>query len=86
MDPSIVATLAQFGAAGLIGWMWLSERRSAQERETQLREAHERVRSDQVSLTVVLKALDDNTRAIVTLEGTQRRMCEAIGRGEGGGG
>lgn len=80
MDPTIAATLAQFGVAGLIGWMWLAERRSAGEREQQLRDLHQRVQSDGVSLGALLKALDDNTRAIVTLEGTQRRLVDALER------
>ncbi len=80
MDPTIAATVAQFGVAGLIGWMWLAERRSAGEREQQLRDLHQRVQADAVSLGALLKALDDNTRAIVTLEGTQRRLVDAFER------
>lgn len=91
LESEVAGVLAQLGAAGLIGLMWLSERRSAQERERQLTQLHERVRSDKVELGVLLAALEGSTRAMVSLEAGQRRLAEALervglaGRGKEGG-
>ena len=85
MDPTLTTTLAQCGVAGLIGWMWLSERRSATDRDKQLSDAHTQLLSNHKSIDVLLKALDDNTRAITTLESTQRALIDSI-RGIGGAG
>lgn len=61
-----MAWIGQFGVAGLIAWMWLAERRAAAVREKQLTE-------------VLLKALNDNTRALVSLESCQRGLLGALG-------
>jgi hypothetical protein len=82
MDPTLATTLAQFGVAGLIGWMWLTERRAASEREKQLTDAHTQILQDHKSIDVLLKALDDNTRAITALESTQRALIDSL-RGTG---
>ena len=78
MDPTVATTLAQFGVAGLIGWMWLTERRAATERDQQLTESHTLLSQSQKSLDVLLKALDDNTRAITTLESAQRALTDTL--------
>lgn len=78
MDPTLATTLAQFGVAGLIGWMWLTERRAAESRNQQLSEAHTQLTQDRTTITALLKALEDNTRAITTLESTQRMLLESM--------
>lgn len=80
LEAEVAGVLAQLGAAGLIGLMWLTERRAAQERERQLTQLHERVRSDKVELGVLLAALEASTRAMVSLEAGQRRLSEALDR------
>jgi len=65
---------------GLIGLMWLSERRSAHERERQVSQLHDRIRGDKAELGVLLAALEANTRAMVSLEAGQRRLTEALER------
>lgn len=82
---------AQFGAAGIIGLMWLSERRASASREKQLLELHERVREDRVKLRAVLDALQANTRALSSLEAGQKQavrqlslLAARVGRGCGG--
>ncbi len=82
MDPTLATTLAQFGVGGLIGWMWLTERRAAADRDKQLTDAHARLLDDHKSIDVLLKALDDNTRAITTLESTQGALIDSL-RGTG---
>ncbi len=79
-DPDILAALAQFGVAGMIGWMWLSERRSATQRERQLEEAHERIRTDRQAIGSLVRIAQENTRALVGVEQQQRELCAAIER------
>jgi hypothetical protein len=80
MDAQVLAALAQCGAAGVIGWMWLGERRSAVAREQQLNEAHARVLRQREELGVLVKALRDNTRALSALEAGQRSLAQVLGR------
>ena len=78
MPTDLIPALAQLGAAGLIGWMWLTERRAAADREQQLREAHTAILDERPRLDVLLKALDANTRAITALEVGQRQLVELV--------
>ena len=78
IEAEIATVLAQMGAAGLIGLMWLTERRAAGERERQMTQLHERILGDTRELGVLLSALDANTRAMVSLEAGQRRLTDAI--------
>jgi len=81
MDPNtLAATLTQFGVAGLIGWMWLSERRAAAERDRHLAQAHERIAQDRVAMNAVLEALRDNTRVLGGVESTLRGLASDLGR------
>jgi hypothetical protein len=83
MDPQLATMAAQFGVAGLIGWMWLTERKGAMERDRQLADAQALLGQSQKGVEVLLKALEDNTRAIAALEGTQRGLIDALGRRKG---
>ncbi len=82
----LAATLTQFGAAGLMGWLWLGERRHAAQRERELTEAHTRLTSDRSCLDATLAALRDNTRALSAIEAGQRSLgalLQALLRGRG---
>lgn len=89
MDVEALASLTQFGVAGLIGWMWLVERRAAGVRDRQVQEAHDRLMTDRTRLEVLLAALRDNTRALTALEVGQRGVADALrglaGAGDAGG-
>lgn len=86
---------AQFGMAGLIAWMWLSERRSALARERQIERAHELLVAERASSSALLGVVESNTRALATLESSQRELSSSLrallgvmagdGRGAGGG-
>ena len=81
MPPiDLAASLAQLGAAGLIGWMWLAERRAAAARETQLRELHERLIQERPQLAVLLAVVRDNTKALTALEVGQRTIASVLDR------
>ena len=73
-DPDITITLAQFGAAGLMGFMWLSERRAAAARERQLTEAHERLAGERAATSLLQRAVEANTRALGRIEAGQRDL------------
>lgn len=83
-EVEILASLTQFGMAGLIAWMWLVERRAATERERQILSAHERLMEQRVQLDSLLKVVGDNTRAVTALESAQRALARAVDTALGG--
>ncbi len=83
MQPDIAATLAQLGAAGLIGWLWLAERRAAAAREAQLRELHDRILQERPQIAALLAVVRDNTRALTALEAGQRAIAAVVERAAG---
>lgn len=83
LEPEITATLAQLGAAGLIGWLWLAERRAAAARETQLRELHDRILQERPQIAALLAVVRDNTRALTALEAGQRAIAAVVERVSG---
>ena len=80
MELELAGALAQLGAAGLIGLMWLTERRSASERERQMAEQHERIKRDRMELSVLVSVIEANTRALTSLEAGQGRLVAALER------
>jgi hypothetical protein len=74
------ALLTQFGMAGLIGWLWLSERRAGAARERQLAEMHERLMQDRRGLEVAVESLRENTRVLAGVEAGQRALLAALER------
>lgn len=80
MDLELASSLAQFGTAGLIGYMWLTERRAAGERERRAAELHERVMQERRVLEIAVEALRDNTRALAALEAAQRTLIAVLDR------
>lgn len=79
-EVDLAAAVAQLGAAGLIGWMWLSERRAAAAREAQLRELHERLMQERPQVAVLLSVVRENTRALAAIENGQRGVAAALER------
>ena len=65
--------LVNLGAAGLMGAMWLWERRTSQKREQQIDEAHERILSDRVQLAELLDVVRRNTEALIRLSASRER-------------
>lgn len=59
--------LASLGAAGLMGAMWLWERRSSQRREQQLDDAHTRILGDRIQLDALVDLVKQNTEAMTRL-------------------
>jgi len=75
---SIVSDLTSFGAAGLMGAMWLCERKLNRDREQQLTDAHHRIGRDEERLAKLTEVIDRNTSAITSFVETQRDMAESI--------
>lgn len=86
MDPAIFTEVTQFGLAGLVAWMWLTERRASAQREAQLGEAHERLMEQRVQLDALMRLVGENTRALASLESSQRSLSQIIERVLGAGG
>lgn len=79
MDGSLTA-LTQFGAAGLIGLLWVVERRLASHRDRQLDEAHRKIATSERDLEALLCVVKENTKAINTLEQSQIRLISLLER------
>lgn len=75
---SIMTDLANFGAAGLMGAMWLWERRLSRQREQQLNDAHERIIRDEERLKMLTHVVDQNTAAVTRFSETQRQVVDAL--------
>ena len=75
---SVISDLASFGAAGLMGTMWLWERRLSRLREHQLTETHGRIMRDEERLSKLTQVVEQNTVAITRFHETQREACEAL--------
>lgn len=80
MGAEVLGALAQFGAAGLIAWMWLSERRHAEERERTIREAHAALMGERAALSALLRVVEENARAMSAVEARQGELAGAIER------
>ena len=81
----MVTALTQFGAAGLIGLLWILERRHASTRDRQLDEAHARIVDQDRHIDALLTVIKENTRAIIRLEQSQRRLIGLLERMRQGG-
>ncbi len=75
---SMITDLASFGVAGLMGAMWLWERRNSRLREEQLNEAHGRVLRDEQRLSKLVQVVEHNTAAMTRFTETQHFVREAL--------
>jgi uncharacterized protein YigA (DUF484 family) len=75
-----VSDFASLGAAGVMGAMWLWERRSSVQRERQLDESHQRILRDEERLSKLTEVVEQNTAAITQFHQTQRDACDILKR------
>src|SRR5436189_5210854 len=80
--PDGAGDVTSLGAAGLMGAMWLWERRTSQKREQQIDEAHGRIMSDRVQLEALMDVVRQNTQALSQLVAGQEQMLMRLGRPE----
>jgi hypothetical protein len=69
-----------FGAAGLMGAMWLWERKTSRQREEQLDEAHVRILSDRVQLEQLIDVVRQNVEAMTRLSAIQDELVRKMDR------
>ena len=72
--------LTSLGAAGLMGAMWLWERRTSQKRENQLDDAHMRILGDRVQLEQLMGVVRQNSEAFARLCTTQEQLLRQLER------
>ena len=71
-------SVASLGAAGLMGAMWLWERRTSQKRESQIDDAHARILGDRVQLEQLMSVVRQNAEAIARLCTTQDQLLRQL--------
>ena len=74
----VMSDLASFGAAGLMGAMWLWERRHRRLREEQLNSAHQRIMRDEQRLGRIIQVVEHNTDAMARFTETQHSVRQAL--------
>ncbi|MEM7755174.1 MAG: hypothetical protein AAF297_06020 [Planctomycetota bacterium] len=80
LETELVASITQFGVAGLIGWMWMTERRAAAAREKQLGDVHERLMRERREMELIVEVVRENTRMLAGVEAGQRALVDAVER------
>ncbi len=78
MPLELIQHLTQFGVAGLMGILWVWERRMSRQREAQLNEAHHRMIHEHHELNALIKLVRQNTRAMVRFDQTQMQLKELL--------
>ncbi len=80
MSEAILQSLTEFGAAGLIGMMWLIERGRGAKRDRQLDDTHRRLMAQRRDLMLWMRLVERNTRALKALEVGQREAIRLLRR------
>ena len=74
----VISDLTSFGAAGLMGAMWLCERRLNRTREQELVESHQRIKRDEQRLSCLTDVVNKNTAAIVRFVQHQKEQNQIL--------
>lgn len=74
----VLENLASYGVAGLMGAMWLWERRVSQRREQQIDESHARILADRVQLDQLLDVVRQNADALSRLSALQEQVLSHV--------
>jgi hypothetical protein len=77
-EAAPLAELTSFGAAGLMGAMWLWERRTNRQREEQLDEAHARIVGDGVQLEQLMDVVRQNTAAFTRMSAINEQLVRRL--------
>lgn len=70
--------LTNFGVAGMMGAMWLWERRTSRQREEQLDEAHARIMGDRIQLDQLIDVVKQNAQVMTRLSSTQEQLVRQL--------
>jgi hypothetical protein len=74
----MVSDLASLGAAGVMGAMWLWERRMSRHRDKQLDDAHRRIGRDEGKFTLLADVVSRNTAAFVKFVQQQKEQSALL--------
>ena len=74
--PIAITDLANLGTAGLMGAMWLWERRTSRQRDQQLDESHSRILADRIQLDQLITLVRPNTEALTRLTPPQEQFLQ----------
>jgi hypothetical protein len=66
------------GVAGLMGAMWLWERRTSRQREEQIDESHARIMADRIALDQLMDLVKQNAEAMTRLASTQEQLVREM--------
>ncbi len=80
MTTDLLQLMTEFGAAGLIGLLWVLERSAARRRDRELTEAHQRVIHDREGLDVLVHLVRQNTQAIAQFAASMRELSRTLER------
>jgi hypothetical protein len=72
--------LTNLGAAGIMGAMWLWERRTSRQREQQIDESHARILGDRVQLEELISVVRQNTEAMARFSAAQEQLVRQVGK------
>lgn len=75
---AVASDLASLGAAGIMGAMWLWERKLSRVRDQQITESHNRILRDEERLAKLTEVVEQNTAALTRFVELQRQECEAL--------
>ena len=73
-----LSQLTSLGAAGIMGAMWLWERRQSQQRDQQLDESHARILGDRVQLDQLIEVVKTNAEAMTRLGSVQDQLVRTL--------
>lgn len=74
--------VTNLGAAGIMGAMWLWERRHSRQRDQQLDEAHARILGDRVQLDQLIEVVRTNAQALTRLSSVQDHLIRTLEKGD----
>lgn len=77
MLPS-VGDLASLGSAGLMGALWIWERRLSRSREAQLTQVHDRLMQERGQMRLMASLIRRNTNALSRLQATQDQLVHLL--------
>ena len=78
MIAAIISELTSLGAAGIIGAMWLTERKLSQKRNRQISQAHKEILQKSEHIECLTNVIKENTAAVSKLNQTQIFQTELI--------
>jgi len=73
-----IRQLTSLGAAGIMGAMWLWERRTNQKRDEQLDESHARILGDRIQLDQLIEVVKGNAEAMTRLVSVQDQLVRTL--------